>query len=106
MTEQDLGADGFTFVATTPNYTNDFAGAAARYQDFRLVFGTDAGRKVLAEIMRMGNVGHTSASKGGFDPYRTFYMDGMRNLAHQVFIAAHREPKEMPTRAKSKPQKE
>jgi len=99
VTDTDLGADGFLFVARAPAY----ASPMDRYREFRALFGSETGQRVLAEILRMGHVGYASATKGSFDTNRTFHADGMRLLAHQIFIAAHSEPKPQPTHAESKP---
>lgn len=94
----DVGASAFLFTAGQGHYATPME----RYRDFRALFTSDQGQKVLAEIMRMAKVGHASATVGNFDTNRTFHADGMKLLAHQIFIVAHREPKPMPTKAESK----
>lgn len=98
--EVELPPGYFGEVSTPnpPDYTS-----LDKYRDFHALFASDLGRKVLIQIMKMGNVTRTSASAGNFDPYRTFYQDGMRNLAHQIFVTANVEPKPMPTHATVKP---
>jgi hypothetical protein len=98
----DLGADAFAH-AQHAVYPQTHDGQIARYQEFRTLFSTDAGKRVLAEILRLGNAGRNSAKAGLFDTNRTFYNEGMRGLAHEIYDLCHRLPERRPTHANSKP---
>lgn len=66
-----------------------------RYREFRLVFlGTDAGRRVLHDILDWGHVWMPTAVPG--DPYETYRREGERNMALKIIVTTHREPRDQP----------
>jgi len=97
----DIAAEAVNLIAQEGGYSGD-GGKMDRYRDFRMLFSSDVGQKVLAEIHRMAFAGRSVAASAGFDPHKTMYLDGMRNLALQIHITATREPKALPQRAVSK----
>ena len=73
--------------------------AMDRYRDFREVFlGSDAGRRVLHDILAMGKVFMTSFRKG--DPHLLFAQEGRRSMAVQILKTVREEPQERPTRGR------
>jgi hypothetical protein len=86
-------------VAQTGRYATEMG----RYREFRAVFSTDQGKRVLAEILRLGFSGRSSAVTAGFDTNRTFFNEGKRDLSHEIFKVAHVEPHPKPTKLVSKP---
>ena len=73
-----------------------------RYRDFRAVFlGSDQGRRVLYAIMGFGLMYRSSAYRGRFDPYKTLFHEGERNLALRILTTINNEPTEKPDRANS-----
>ena len=73
--------------------------AMDRYRDFRAVFlGSDQGKRVLAEILRLGHAFRSAAVQGVYDTNRTFFADGQRTLALMIMDLARLEPKPRPAR--------
>ena len=72
-----------------------------RYRDFRAVFTTtDAGKRVLQEILNWGNMFSPSATTSPIDPYLSAMNDGARNLALRILtIMSHEPPAARPTKA-------
>ena len=75
-----------------------------QHREFRAVFyGTDAGRRVLNDIMHMGGIYTTSVQRG--DPYATHEREGARKLAlliaTQIEVEPHEPPKQQITRKES-----
>lgn len=65
-----------------------------RYSEFQEVFlGTDAGKRVLKEIMIMGRM---TRSTGSRDPYETARRGGERDHALEIAKIIFVEPKEPP----------
>jgi len=70
-----------------------------RYSEFREVFlGTDAGKRVLKEIMIMGRM---TRSTGSRDPYETARRGGERDhslgIAKIIFVEPHESPEKQIT---------
>jgi hypothetical protein len=80
---------GAVFGGTQKDYT-----ALDRYRDFRALFlSTEQGRRVLAEILKIGFVAKSTTPPGGaIDPYRALLHEGRRTLAMDVFYHATVEP--------------
>ncbi len=75
-----------------------------RYRDFREVFlGSDAGKRVLYEILSWSRMFRPVAVKG--DPYETYRRDGERNIGLTILSVTNIEPKPLPERANSQQQK-
>lgn len=68
--------------------------ATDRYRDFRELFlSSDNGRRVLAEILKIGFAAKsTTPPAGPIDPYRTHLHEGRRTLAMDIFYHATVEP--------------
>lgn len=61
-----------------------------RYRDFRAVFGTDAGQRVLQDIMGFGNMFRGSVM--GEQSHVTYKYEGRRELALMILTTYTREP--------------
>src|SRR3546814_5188993 len=61
-----------------------------RYRDFRAVFGTDAGQRVLQDIMGFGNMFRGSCM--GEQSHVTYKYEGRRELALMILTTYTREP--------------
>lgn len=73
-----------------------------RYRDFRAVFGTEAGQRVLEDIMGFGNVFRGTAM--GESSHLTYKHEGRRELALLILTTYTREPPvERPQAGRSKP---
>ena len=74
-----------------------------RYREFRQVFlGSDAGKRVLHDILSRGRIYRPSTHPG--DPYKTHTNEGKRELALEILMILHREPAaERPQAGRSKP---
>lgn len=74
-----------------------------RYRDFRAVFGTDAGQRVLQDIMGFGNMFRGSCM--GEQPHVTYKYEGRRELALLILTTYTREPAaQKPQAGRSKPE--
>jgi hypothetical protein len=74
-----------------------------RYRDFRAVFGTDAGQRVLQDIMGFGNMFRGSVM--GENSHVTYKYEGRRELALMILTTYTREPgAERPQQGRSKPE--
>ncbi len=72
-----------------------------QHADFRQVFlGTDAGKRVLYDILGWAHVWGTSVVKG--DPYLTHVREGERALAIKILAVLHVQPKARPDKQRSK----
>jgi hypothetical protein len=84
--------------AFTGKYTEE-----DRYREFRQVFlDTEQGRRVLYQILRWGHKFASSAKLAGFDPYKTMFHEGERNMALHIFATIHQQPQAKPQRQTSK----
>ena len=67
-----------------------------RYREFRQVFlGTDAGKRVMHDILTWGHVWKSTAVKG--DPHETYLREGERNMALKLITTIQIEPRTQPT---------
>lgn len=69
-----------------------------RYRDFRVVFGTDAGKRVLNQILKWGHLYQSSMSP---NPNDVIFAEGERNLALKI-LAGLTVPAERPTQQRGK----
>jgi hypothetical protein len=66
-------------------------GALERARDFRAAFlGSEAGRRVLWQILEWCRMYRTVAAKG--DPYETYRRDGERAVGLRILAVLSREP--------------
>ena len=78
-----------------------------RYRDFRSVFGSEQGKRVLHEILAWGHINQSSAQVGHFDPYKTMFHDGQRSMGIKIMMTMNVEPQtEQPDKANSTAPKE
>ena len=75
-----------------------------RYRDFRQVFSTEPGRRVLYELLAWCHMVKTSVPPGpNIDPYRTHVAEGERNIGIKLLGVLQKEPSaEQPTKGKRK----
>lgn len=74
-----------------------------RFRDFKKVFMTDDGQRVLRELLAWGHLFKPSFDK---DPYVMAFREGERNMSLKLLIAITKEPKERPAQANSKQAKD
>ncbi len=68
-----------------------------RYKDFRAVFLTDQGRKVLREILNLGGYMKSSAPRSNYEPHETMFREGARALSINILDIVNTEPRERET---------
>lgn len=73
-----------------------------RYRDFRKVFGTAEGKKVLREILSWGRLFRSPILGTPIDPYRMSIAFGERNIALKLLATINEEPTEQPQRTRKK----
>ena len=73
-----------------------------RYRDFRKVFGTDEGKRVLREILSWGRMFRSPVLGKPIDPYAMAVAFGERNMALKLMATVHTEPPDKPQRARKK----
>lgn len=73
-----------------------------RYQDFKKVFGTDDGKRVLREIISWGRLLRSPILGKPVDPYAMAIAFGERNLASKIMAAIYNEPLDKPQSARKK----
>jgi hypothetical protein len=73
-----------------------------RYRDFKKVFGTEDGKRVLREIISWGRLLKTPMMGNPIDPYAMAIAFGERNLASKIMAAIHNEPPDKPQRTRQK----
>ena len=73
-----------------------------RYRDFRKVFGTDEGKRVLSEILSWGRILRVPVLGKPIDPYAMAVAFGERNLALKLMAAVNIEPPDKPQRARKR----
>lgn len=76
--------------------------AIDKYRDFRAVFGTEQGRRVLYEILAWGHMFRPSILGAPIDPYLTHVHEGERNIALRLLNTISKEPVTPPTEANRK----
>lgn len=69
-----------------------------RYADFRQVFGTDQGQRVLAEILSWGRLFRTPSLGSPVDPYKAMLLLGEANIAKRLLTTYNYEPPQQPDR--------
>lgn len=57
-------------------------GALRRKEDYETVFSTDAGQRVIADLMSKFNIGRSSHTPG--DPYETAFREGERHVVMNI----------------------
>ena len=77
------------------NYTNN-----DRYHDFRKVFTTDEGKRVLRYILERGGVFKEPALVSPIDPCMLAAQRGRRQLALEIMAFTYNEPQEPPKQQK------
>lgn len=65
-----------------------------RYQDFRQLFGTDQGQRVLAEIVSWGKLFRTPSLGNPVDPAKAVLVLGEANIAKRLLFTYNFEPPE------------
>lgn len=91
--------DEIDFLAGLPATKNYLP--REKYQDFRTVLmGTDAGKRVLREILSWGGLFRPTVLGTPIDPYRMAVREGQRNLALKLLDTVHNEPPERPAKQK------
>jgi len=65
-----------------------------RYQDFRQLFTTDQGKRVLREILGWGHLLSPSVHGSPIDPYLTHIREGEANIARRLLVTVMREPQQ------------
>jgi hypothetical protein len=76
----------------TGNYTDK-----DRYRDFRKVFTSDEGKRVLGQIVSWAKVLTPSVMGSPIDPYKMAVCEGEKNLARRILLAVYNEPPEPQT---------
>lgn len=74
-----------------------------RYRDFKKVFGTEDGKRVLREIVAWGRLLRPPIMGKPIDPYAMAISLGERNLASKIMAAIHNEPPDKPNRTRKEP---
>lgn len=67
-----------------------------RYRDFRKVFGTDEGKRVLREILSWGRMFRAPILGKPIDPYAMAVAFGERNMALKLMATIYTEPVDKP----------
>ena len=89
--------DALAHLPRLENYTEK-----DRHHDFRRVFSSTEGQKVLRYLLEWGGVFNEPALKSPVDPLMLAAHRGRRQLALGIFAAYHNEPPEQPTKATQK----
>jgi hypothetical protein len=76
-----------------------------RYRDFRKVFSTDDGKRVLREILSWGRMFRAPVLGKPIDPYAMAVALGERNIALKLMATVHTEPPDKPQRTTDKMKK-
>lgn len=70
-----------------------------RYREWRAVFGTEQGKRVLDDILAFCHMGHSSIKPGGpIDPYAVLANEGERRLGLKISTTYSAEPTAQPTK--------
>ena len=70
-----------------------------RYRDFRKVFGTDEGKRVLGEIIDWGRLLRSPLLGNPIDSHAMAIAFGERNMALKLMAAVYTEPLDKPQRS-------
>lgn len=73
-----------------------------RYRDFKKVFSTDEGKKVLREILAWGRMFRSPVLGKPIDPYAMAIAFGERNIALKLLATINDEPKEQVKQTRKK----
>ena len=73
-----------------------------RYRDFRKVFGTDEGKRVLREILSWGRMFRSPVLGKPIDPYAMAVAFGERNMALKLMATVHTGPVDKPAKQSRK----
>lgn len=76
-----------------------------RYRDFKRLFGSEDGRRVLHELFSWGNMFRPVAPMSKFDPYETAFHDGERNIVLKLLAVMNAEPSVRPASSKGNNEK-
>ena len=69
------------------------------YLDLREVFGSEAGKRVLWQLLEWCHVYNIIAVRG--DPHQTYFKDGARSIGLKILAAMNMEPLERELEAQS-----
>lgn len=70
-----------------------------RYRDFRKVFGSRQGKKVLAELLAWGGLFKPKIHSAPVDPYMMSVQEGKANYARKILYVMNNEPIEQSKRS-------
>lgn len=73
-----------------------------RYRDFRKVFGSDEGKRVLREILSWGRMFRAPLLGKPIDPYAMAVAFGEKNIALKLLATVHSEPPEKQQRTRKR----
>lgn len=90
MIEVDLLAQ-LAALPTATGYTKQ-----DRYRDFKTVFSTEEGKRVLREVLGWGHLLQPAAYGKPIDPYLTHVREGEANIARRLLVTVSIEPVEPP----------
>lgn len=96
MSQEDL-LDMLESLPSQEGYT-----PTDRYRDFKKVFGTDEGKRVLREILSWGRMFRSPVLGKPIDPHAMAVAFGERNMALKLLATVHTEPPDKPQRARKK----
>lgn len=99
--ESDL--DGF-FRSLSAQQLGPAYGPLDRHRDFKRVFSSAEGRRVLWTILDWCGLYRPVAVKG--DPHETYHRDGRRDIALRIIRAMNAEPLDRPVAAEAQQTKE
>lgn len=98
----NINPDLFDTLASLPS--SDGYTANDIYRDFHAVFfGTDSGKRVLRNILKIGGVFGELELSSPIDPYMLAQVRGRRWLALKILDAAQTKPKDKPQSTRKKP---
>lgn len=89
--------DEIAALAKAENYT-----AKERYHDFRRVFGTPEGQRVMREVLSWCHMFKPSVFGNPIDPHLVVLKEGERNIGLRLLSTYHNEPPERPERTRRK----
>lgn len=73
-----------------------------KYSDFRKVFGTPEGQRVMREILAWCQLFKPSIQASPIDPYLVTMKEGARNIGLRLLTTYHNEPAERADKARRK----
>lgn len=85
------------FFETNPAYNE-----VDRYQDFRQLFSSDQGTRVLLEIIRLSGIRKAAAPRSQYQTNETFFRDGARALGLHIIDIYNIEPNAKPATTRKK----